>query len=318
MIMPNFLIVGAGKAGTTALYHYLRQHPQIYLSRVKETNFFALEGEQVAFKGPDAECTCGINRHSINNLNDYQQQFQTVSTQLAIGEVSPLYLYRSQTAAKIRYYIPDVKLVVILRNPVERAYSSFLHMIRDGWEPIWDFSVALEAETARIKHNWGWIWHYQNLGFYYSQLVPYFELFEPQQIKVYLYDDFNANPLKILRDLFQFLGVDETFVPDISLKHNVSGIPKNPIFNTFLNQAKWQLKKSKTTSSEKILRFIIQMQNQNLCKPPLSDTVRQQLLQIYQDDILKLEKLIQQDLSDWLTTKNSTKSAKLLALDRPI
>ena len=91
MVMPNFLVIGAAKAGTTSVYEYLKQHPQIWMSPLKETNFFALEGETLNFRGPGDQDY--INRFSITKIEDYLNLFQGVSNQVAIGEVSPLYLY---------------------------------------------------------------------------------------------------------------------------------------------------------------------------------------------------------------------------------
>ena len=141
MVMPNFLVIGAAKAGTTSVYEYLKQHPQIWMSPLKETNFFALEGETLNFRGPGDQDY--INRFSITKIEDYLNLFQGVSNQVAIGEVSPLYLYSLKAPERIRHYTPDTKIIIILRNPVDRAYSSFLHLIRDGREQIRNFAQAL-------------------------------------------------------------------------------------------------------------------------------------------------------------------------------
>ena len=125
MIMPNFLIVGAAKAGTTALHEYLQQHPQIYMTPTKETNFLAFEGEVLNFHGPGDE---SLQDFSITDLKTYQAEFQQVTNELAIGEACPSYLYLPKAAKRIKQYIPDTRLIAILRNPVERAYANFLHI----------------------------------------------------------------------------------------------------------------------------------------------------------------------------------------------
>lgn len=299
MVMPNFLIIGAAKAGTTALYEYLRQHPQIYMSPVKETNFFALEGEKVDFRGPgDQEA---INSFSITDLESYILQFQGVSNEIAIGEASPLYLYSSKAPERIKFYIPHAKLIAILRHPVERAYSSFLHLGRDGREPLIDFAQALREEKARIENNWEHIWHYQQMGFYYTQLKRYYDIFDRSQIKVYLYEDFKTRPFSILQDIFRFLGVDETFIPDMSIKANVSGIPKKKVMHDFLtkpNPIKTILKPFFPARLRQ--RIVTDLKNRNLVKPELSPEIRKQLIQMYREEILKLQDLIQRDLSKWL------------------
>lgn len=302
MTMPNFLIIGAAKAGTTALYSYLKQHPQIYMSPEKEPHFFAFEGEKLNFGG-----TAGrqewLNRAAITDIETYCKQFQKVSKEIAIGEASALYLYIPKAVERIKHYIPDAKLITILRNPVERAYSAFLFQIRDELEPITDFAQALEEEKIRINKNWVPIYYYQHMGFYYTQVKRYFDMFSQEQIKIYLYEDLSSNPMTILQDSFQFLGVDDTFVPNVSLKHNVSGMPKNKLLNTFLvkrHPIKSILKPFLPEALRKTL--IVGLKNRrSLDKPPLlSIELRRQLIEVYRPDILKLQDIIKRDLSKWL------------------
>lgn len=264
MIMPNFLIIGAAKAGTSSLYEYLKQHPQIWMSPVKETNFFAFEGETLDFRGPGDQDW--ISSFSITKIEDYLNLFQGAENKIAIGEASPLYLYSPKAPERIRHYIPETKLIAILRNPVERAYSQFLMFLRDGREPLYDFAEAIEQEETRILNNWEWAWQYIRVGFYSVQLQRYFDTFDRSQIRVYLFDDFKTSPNSILQDIFQFLGVDNSFIPDMSIKHNVSLIAKHP----------------------------------KLAEPTLDLQVRRRLVEVYQKDVLMLQDLLQRDLSKWL------------------
>ena len=301
MTMPNFLIIGAMKSGTTALYHYLKQHPQIYMSPIKEPNFFAFEGEDLNFKGPKGEQEW-INQASITNLETYQQQFAEVSTEIAIGEASATYLCTPKAPERIKHHLPNAKLIAILRNPVGRAYSAFTHLRRDGQEPITNFSEALEQEKTRIAKHWVPIYYYQQLGFYAEQLQRYYELIDRQQIRVYLYEDFSRDPMAILQDIFHFLGVDENFAPDTSLLHNASGKAKNKALNDFL-RTKHPVKDIFKPLFPKDLRqrLVVSLQNFNLQKnAPLSPELHQQLSNLYRQDIQNLEKLINRDLSTWL------------------
>jgi hypothetical protein len=300
--MPNFLIIGAAKAGTTALYNYLKQHPQIYMSPNKEPHFFAFEGEKVNFGGTAGEQEW-LNCGAITDIETYRRQFQSASKQIAIGEASALYLYTPKAAERIRHYIPDAKLIAILRNPVDRAYSAFLFQIRDELEPITDFAEALREEKTRIQKNWVPIYYYQQMGFYSTQVKRYFDMFNRDQIRVYLYEEFTTNPMSILQDIFRFLGVDDTFAPNMSVKHNVSGIPRNKALNTFLvkpHPIKSILKPFLPESLRRAL--IVSLKNRrNMDKPPpLPPDLRKQLINVYREDILKLQDLIQQDLSMWL------------------
>lgn len=304
MTMPNFLVIGAAKAGTTALYHYLNQHPEIYMSPVKETNFFALEGEELNFCGPGDQAVLRRSKivSSVTSIEEYRGLFGRVSGEKAIGEASPLYLYSPKAPERIRHYIPEAKLIAVLRNPVERAYSNFLMMIRYGSrEPITDFSRALQEEERRIKDNWEHTWHYKRMGFYHAQLKRYFDTFDRDQIRVYLYEDLTDKSDGVLQHIFRFLDVDDTFSPDMSSRHNVSGIPKNKALHDFLRKKHPIKSILKPLTPEGLRqRIITSLQNRNLEKPPLSPEVRRQLVEAYREDILKLQDLIQRDLTKWL------------------
>ncbi|MBE9125340.1 sulfotransferase [Coleofasciculus sp. LEGE 07092] len=295
--MPNFLIIGAAKSGTTAFYQYLKQHPQIYMSPVKEPHFFAFEGENLNFRGPRVT----INQTSITNIEAYRDLFQSVSKEVAVGEASALYLYLPKAHERIKHYVPNAKLIAILRHPVDRAYASFMQLIRDEREPITDFAQALQAEEKRMQENWGFLWRYQDLGFYSIQLKRYFEAFDQRQIKVYLYEDFSTDPVGVLQNIFQFLGVDDKFVPDMSIRPNVSGVPQNRLLHNFLKEPNPLKDLFKPLVPNRLRkRITTNLTIQNLTKPQLSSELRNQLLQLFREDILKLQDLIQRDLSAWL------------------
>lgn len=299
MTMPNFLIIGAAKAGTTSLHAWLEQHPQIYMSPVKETNFFALEGEKLNFPAET------VNKKYLakckTNLEAYREQFRGVSNETAIGESSPIYLYHPKAPERIHYYLAEIKLIAVLRNPAERAYSNFLHHVKEDLEPIGDFAQALQEEVSRMRNNWWWGFYYVDAGFYYRQLRRYFEIFEASQIKIYVYEDLKANSTEVLSDIFQFLGVDETFVPDTSIQHNVTGVPKNRLWHQFLRNPGPIRNFGKLMLPAKLrTRLIVNLKNRNLAKPKLPLALKRELSQIYRDDILKLQALIGKDLSSWL------------------
>lgn len=305
MTMPNFLIVGAPKSGTTALYEYLGQHPEVYMSPVKEPKFFALEGSDLDFRGPgDREA----NRFSVTSIEGYKALFDAVCCETAIGEASPLYLYYSGAPARIKQYVPEAKLIAILRNPAERAYSQFLHLIRDGREPLDDFGLALWQEEARIRDNWAFGWHYKQVGFYCDQLKRYFETFDENQLKVYLYEDLEGNPAGVLKDLFRFLDVDDTFTPNTSVRPNVAGVPRNRSLHAlheFLikpHPLKSALKPVLPShlSRRAVKRLTNAVRSRNLIKPPFPEEAREHLVDVYREDVLQLQELIQRDLSGWL------------------
>lgn len=303
MVVPNFLIIGAPKAGTSSIYHYLKQHPEVYMSPVKEPHFFSFENEEINFQGPgDRERLQG----TVTRWEDYLKLFASVGNEIAIGEASTTYLGNSKAPQRIKHYLPQVKLIAILRNPVDAAYASFLHLVRDGDETLPDFALALQQEPARISKNWEDIWHYKNRGFYYSQIKRYFDLFEREQIQVYRYEDWQNNPQNILTQIYQFIGVKTDFKPDMSVRHNVSGMPKNATLNRLLLKPN-PLKSTFNFFTPKPLRnsmatYLKKWNFNGYQKPKLSIEIKQKLTQEYREEITKLQDLIEQDLSIWLKT----------------
>lgn len=295
--MPNFIIIGAGKAGTSSVFYYLEQHPQIYMSSFKEPKFFALEGEPIDFQGPDKDI---VNRTSVNSLEAYQNLFQGVSEEIAIGEASPIYLYSPKAPGKIKHYLPEAKLIAILRNPVERAFSSFTHLLREGYENL-SFEQALAEEENRIQKKWAPLWHYKQKGYYYEQLKRYYDIFDRQQIKIYLYEDLQANSTKLIQNIYSFVGVDNTFIPDLSRK-NVSGTPKSRLVHDLFTKDNVLKSLVKPLLPKQLRRNIADTAiSQNLgSKPILSSETRDRLCQLYREDILQLQDLIERDLSAWL------------------
>jgi len=299
MTMPNFLIIGAGKSGTTSLYHYLKQHPEVYMSPVKEPKFFAMEGKTLDFRGPNDEAH--MNRKSITDIDTYRTLFRGVTEEKAIGEASPLYLYSQEAPGRIKHYIPHARLIAILRNPVERAFSSYLHCIRDRGEPLEDFAKALQDEETRIANGWGPIWHYKNAGFYSAQLERYFDTFRREQIEIFLYEDLKDDPVGVLQSIFRFLRVDDTRLPDISLKHNISGVPRSRVVHALLNKPNPIKSAFRPLIPAKLRnRLNHNLTGRNLVKPQLSPEVRRQLIEAYSEDILKVQEIIHRDLSRWL------------------
>lgn len=300
MTLPNFVVIGAGKSGTTSLYFYLKQHPDIYVPTVKETNFFAVEGINLAFSGPRDD-TEAKNYFQINTLEKYQALFADAAGEHAIGEVSPYYIYSPRAAQGIYRHVPNAKIICILRNPVDRAYSNYLHLFRDGREPLNSFEDAIASEDQRIKDNWSPSWHYAHAGFYYDLLQRYFEYFSEKQIKVFLYEDYISDPQNILSQLFDFLEVDSSFQPDMSTRYNASGIPKNPLLHSLLSKRNPIRNLVKNLVPKAISDKVVKVRNANLDKPPtLSPQVRKQLQKRYRPDIIQLQNLIQTDLSRWL------------------
>lgn len=298
MTMPNFLIIGTAKAGTTSLHRYMSQHPQIYMSPIKEPRFFVYDGRNLDPHHP-------IHHTTISNLKSYQALFDGVSNENAIGEASPAYLVELRAPVRIHHYIPDAKLIAILRNPAERAYSHFLHLIKSNYEPCHNFDIVLQnIEELRIG-SWKPRRDYLSFGYYNLCLTRYFDLFDRSQIKIFLFEDLKTDPIALLQDIFKFLEVDDTFIPDTSIHYAVSGIPKSRTLhkllstsNSFRSIMKPFIRPIVSKDFQKQIEYWFM--TRNLSKPQLSQETRSYLIDIYREDILNLQELIQRDLSDWL------------------
>jgi hypothetical protein len=298
-MLPNFLVIGAAKAGTTSLWDFLKSHPEVYLpAEIKETNFFALEGTRPNFRGPaDAE---GINRGAITDLEAYQKLFDAVSDHKAVGEVATSYLYYPAAPLRIKAHIPDVKIIAVLRNPVDRAFSSYLHTIRDGRESVHDFAAALRLEDERIAANWEHIWHYKAMGFYYAQLSRYYELFDARQIKVYLFDDLVNDERAVLSDLMRFLGIDDTV--EVRLKRlNASSHARVSRVNCIQSLVRGEHLIKRAARRLLPAPWLAQARIALTRRIEVTSAVRRELIQFFRDDIEKLAGLIGRDLSSWVS-----------------
>lgn len=300
MQMPDFLLIGAAKSGTTALFYYLSQHPEIFACPVREPNFFALEGKPLDFAGLGDQQTVGKN--SVTTRDAYQQLFTAVRGGQIAGEVSPLYLYDLEAPNRIQKEIPNAKLIIVLRNPIDRAYASFLHLRRDNREPYKDFGNALNEEDTRIKANWEHLWHYTQMGFYAEQVSRYLDLFNKHQIGVWLYDDLKEDALAMVQSVFHFLDVDKDFQPDFSRRPNRSGVPRSA-FVQRLMAGQGPVKRMLVRAMPEQLKgkLVTRVQSLNLSRPEMEASVRRRLLKTFQPDIEKLQGLIQRDLTHWLS-----------------
>lgn len=294
-MLPNFLVIGAQKAGTTALYYYLKNHPDIFMSSVKEPEYFAWAGlNDIADRhGPGDP-----GQIKTPTLEAYLHLFRSAKGCRAVGEASTIYLHNELAPEKIKKLLPNAKLIAILRDPAERAYSNFLHLLRDGREPLNDFRVALREEAKRREQGWSSNWRYAEKGFYARPIARYLELFG-SNLRVHLHDDFEADPQAVLSDLYRFLGVNDGFTQDTDLRLNAAGIPRSRRLQEFLQKQerlKWVLD---PLISSRLKRRLLGLQSRNLSRPTIPPEVRRDLIGRYREDVEQLERLIQRDLTAW-------------------
>ena len=297
MSMPNFFLIGASKAGTTAVFNYLKEHPQVYMSPDKEPNYFALAGQEVAFTGPGDKHR--INQWSVNTLEDYQKLFDGVTDEIAIGESSQ-YMHDDKASARIKEAVPDAKLIAIIRQPAERAFSGYSMRIREGAEPL-SFEDALKAEQSRIKKGWSW-GQYATAGMYYKQLKPIYDLFGAENIKTFLYDELRADNLGVMVQVYNFLGIDADFIPNTNRRHNESIIPSNPLVYKLISKPNIISAIYRTILPHAIVRrFEKWLIGNNVKRLKLEPEMKRRMTDEYfREDIVALQDLIGKDLTHWL------------------
>lgn len=306
---PNFLVIGAAKSGTTSLYYALRQHPDVFMPAVKEPRFFAYADAQPALRGP-GDVRTHEEAGTVYTWGAYCDLFREATRESAVGEASPNYLYSAAAPRHIHARLPEVRLVALLRNPVDRAYSHFLHLVRSGREPLRDFGAALDAEAERIAQGWEWSWHYQQMGFYHRQLTRYLEYFPREQLAVYLFDDFVADPVAVVQQVYRHLGVDAQFTPDMAARHRATGMPRSERLQRLIHNADHGLRQLARYLLPEAVRewLLVRVKSANLEKPPLDPAVRARLTAVYRDDILQLQDLLDRDLTGWLESVSPVSS----------
>ena len=286
---PNFLGIGASKSGTSSLYAYLRQHPQIFLPETKETHYFTFN--EIYGLGP-------------RGFTD--RYYRDADTYPAVGDITPTYFIASQLVIpRIRKDYGDriPRFILILRNPVERAWSHYLHKMRTGEESE-SFADAVVLEKERmIREPYGW-WGYVSEGRYAFHLRPWLEAFPRENFLFLLTEDLAADPLEVLREIYRFLDVDPDYVvPDLR-RQNTAGAAKSVHLLKLLNSPsllKSVVKRIFPFRYRQRLKTRIIDFNTSRRAPPLemSMDVREQLTGFFKADIAELEALTGLDLLRW-------------------
>jgi hypothetical protein len=290
--LPNFIVIGAAKAGTTALYWYLAEHPQVFMSRVKETNFFAYGVDRdgkLLWGNPD------VHRFPVKTLAEYEALFADAGSAAAVGEASTMYLECPQAPDRIRALIPAARIVCGLRHPVDRAYSDYQMYLRNRGrqlDPVRDLSA--DAVWARPDSHW------MRIGRYHPQLARYYETFPGEQIHVFVFDDMKRDIRGVLGLLYRFIQVDPAFEPDFDTPHNVGGMPASPLLERVLTKSPL-----KTALEPWIPRgaasWLRRLRTRTLRQaPPLPAELRRHLAGHFREDIGRTSQLIGRSLDHWL------------------
>lgn len=293
MTKPNFFLIGAPKAGTTSAFSYLIQHPAVYPSTVKETHFF---------KDQD-QFTLG---------HDYylQSYFQGAESYALAGEGTPAYLPLADIVApRIQHFLDGrmCKFIVILRDPVERAWSNYCHRRRNKAETR-TFMEAIEADrTGKSEHHIIFSRYYEQ-GLYAKHLEQWFSYFPREQFGVFFYDNM-VNTGDFMQTIFRFLEIDDTFTVDSEKVHNAASVEKSKLLSSLLRKLPGRKTIFNTVVPphlRKIYRYKVRQMLSRPARPTqkkqLSDEDRSSLSLLYKEDTLKLCDLLNPDTPPWASS----------------
>ncbi len=292
MALPDFFVAGAPKAGTTALHAALARHPSLYLSPVKEPKFFLTDGPPPARGGPGDIRTY---REHVWRREDYEALFDEASAGRLRGESTPFYLYRHDAHLRIKALIPDAKLIIILRDPVERAHSNWTHMWSAGLDPVGDFVQACAEEDRRTRAGWADFWHYLALGRYGEQLQRLYTVFGREQVLVFRYRALIDQPAQVLDRICAFLRVPPGVLTEMP-KQNVTAHPDLTLRHRALSAAHRAAHAIPGLPTEPLEQIL---QRDSPPRRPLTWAQRQALLPRFEADIRLLERVTGESFGDW-------------------
>ena len=291
---PSFYVIGAYRSGTTTLYRLLRQHPEVFLPLEKEPNFFAVDGN------PDASAV--LRSRAVVDRPAYEALYGAAGAGQRSGDVSPEYLRNPHVATHLASEVPDARLVAVLRNPIERAWSDFLLHRRDGNEPFETLSEALAAQSDRTTDGDHRAGHYIDSGMYAQQLRRYYDAFPAEQIQVHLFEDLKADPLATMSAIFGHIGVDDSFRVEPEAPINASGVPTNRVVAATLKARAYVRPYVSRAVLERVRPAWDRMLSKQLTRPTLGAQDRELLAGLYGEEVSALGELLGRDLGGWLET----------------
>lgn len=301
---PDFLIIGAPKAGTTALHAALARHPQLYMSAVKEPKFFLCDGGPPPRAGQRGPGDAHSAQEWIWRRERYEALFAPAPRGALRGESTPFYLYDRRAHDRLRAAVPEARLIAVLRDPVDRAQSNWMHLWSDGLEPLGDFLAAWEAEDDRVRRGWAPFWHYRRLGRYGEQLAHLLDRFPREQVHVLPYRELADTPYAALDAVCRFLGVATGLLQGADVQ----------------NARRWVAPSARATVLSRTIRagaalgalappavwrsasrpLVHLLQAGASQRPILAAEVRLQLAGTYAEDVALLEHLTGRPFADWL------------------
>jgi hypothetical protein len=298
MPLPDFIVIGASRSGTTSLHHYLGQHPDIFMCPRKSPNFFVADDPIPAREGLVAR---QIMSQWVADRQSYEALFSGAREEPEVGEISPVYLQSRNAPERIRGMCPEAKLVAILRDPAERAWAHYMGRKRDGIETREDFETVIDAELAEGLPDDVAFGSYLGCSRYGHFLSRYFELFPSEQIRVYLFDDLRDAPRELLGDIFSFLGVDPSLSASITMaRHHQSGEVRGALRRFLWTRSVGLRTTLRPMLPESVRRLAAPVFLENLDKPGLDPALRARICKVLAPDVERCQDLIDRDLTRWL------------------
>tara|TARA_B100001109_G_scaffold190025_1_gene156654 strand:- start:1489 stop:2388 length:900 start_codon:yes stop_codon:yes gene_type:complete len=296
MKKPNFIIAGFPKCGTTSLHHYLNEHPEIFMPEQKELHFFTFKILSKLKNGPKDDI---VKQMQINSSEKYLSYFQNVKNEIAIGDASPSYINYPSEFSKIKEYLNDPKVIIILRDPINRAYSNYLHLKREHRETM-SFKDALGVEEERIKNNYSDFWYYKFNSTYYEKIIKAKTTFS--SVLILTIEELDKDPAVTMKKVYKFLGVDNSFsFKTISEKFNVGGnYKKNFVTKLFFQPSKFKNRIKRFIKPTSFLKIILmRLTSIFRIKPEKIDqNLIEQLKSYFKNDVENLKKL-DVNISNW-------------------
>ncbi len=298
---PNLFIVGAAKAGTTSLYEYLTKSDEVFMSPVKEPHYFSKVQETKKFQ--PKKYKTGQKYHSIviDDENEYLSLFNGSENFKYIGEASPSYLYDTHSAKLIREKSVDAKIIIVLRNPIDRAYSHYLMDYREGIQTL-TFDKAIKEDLNQKKKGWGVSHLYIELGMYYEQVKQYLDLFEKENLLILEFSELQNDLNLSLKRISQFLNISDSFINELDKneKHNVFASPSS-LFSLYIIRYARILKFLLPNKLRSFVKNNILLRKSQ--KPIIDDKTKDYLINIYQENINKLNDLLNRNYSNEINIK---------------
>jgi hypothetical protein len=302
--LPDFLIIGAPKAGSTALHAALVRHPQLFMPTPKETKHFMTGGRRpprCQQRGPgDAHSA----REWIWRREQYEALFDVAPPGTLRGESTPFYLWDKSSHRRMRKAVPNARLIAVVRDPIDRAYSNWTHLWADGFESERDFVRACQLQDQRIARGYAPFWRYLELGKYGEQLAHLFEVFPREQVHVVRYRELVDMPEQTLGAIANFLGIEAnvvTTVPGSNVSHWAGNTPRDRALRRAIRTGAWLGSFAPPQWWRRIGTPLTNaLHRPGAERPALSIDARRSLVHHYTQDVALLESLLGRSFQDWL------------------